>query len=584
MKNQVLVLGLDGCTFDLLNPWMEKELLPNLKKLKEEGVSGILQSTHPPVTGPAWTSFMTGKNPGKHGIYEFLVRKQNSYKEMPVNADYMHGQTLWEILSNQGYKVGVLNVPLTYPPQKVNGVLISGFMTPGGSRDFIHPTELLDEIEEKFGKYYLHMRSLDIATLLSDTYIASFLQDCHSMMRYKFDVAHYLIQKESFDFLMLHIYSTDRIQHLLWHILDPQHPQHQPDLADKYHDKIVAFYREVDKQIGEFIKRYNSSSTVFVISDHGFCKVSKSIDLNTWLLQEGYIKLKQGFSTRLRYSLWKMGFTYEWVCGRLGLRLGRLWGKIWESLWDKLLSLKLQNKLKNKFIKAPVDLLNNLGPDRKKLLLSLDDVDWSKTRAYCKSGLGQIFINVKGRDPEGIVNSGQEYETLKEEIIKKLRDFVNELTDGKGEPEIYGKEQIYKGDYFDEMPDITFLANKNGFQAGSLLDFGCNRTTTDITINTGHHSMDGILIARGEPLKRDARINRACLIDITPTILYLMGCKIPEDMDGKVLTNIFEEEFVEQHPVEFTEPTVGKKEHRGEMSPEDQKKVLERLRSLGYID
>ncbi|MBW1824824.1 MAG: alkaline phosphatase family protein, partial [Deltaproteobacteria bacterium] len=573
MKNQVLVLGLDGCTFDLLNPWMEKGLLPNLKKLKEEGVSGILQSTHPPVTGPAWTSFMTGKNPGKHGIYEFLVRKQNSYKEMPVNADYMHGQTLWEILSNQGYKVGVLNVPLTYPPQKVNGVLISGFMTPGGSRDFIHPTELLDEIEEKFGKYYLHMRSLDIATVLSDTYIASFLQDCHSMMRYKFDVAHYLIQKESFDFLMLHIYSTDRIQHLLWHILDPQHPQHQPDLADKYHDEIVAFYRGVDKQIGEFIKRYNSSSTVFVISDHGFCKVSKSIDLNTWLLQEGYIKLKQGFSTRLRYSLWKMGFTYEWVCGRLGLRLGRLWGKIWESLWDKLLSLKLQNKLKNKFIKAPVDLLNNLGPDRKKLLLSLDDVDWSKTRAYCKSGLGQIFINVKGRDPEGIVNSGQEYETLKEEIIKKLRDFVNELTDGKGEPEIYGKEQIYKGDYFDEMPDITFLANKNGFQAGNLLDFGCNRTTTDITINTGHHSMDGILIARGEPLKRDARINRACLIDITPTILYLMGCKIPEDMDGKVLKEIVKEAFLEQHPVEFTEPGESKSEERSEMSPDEQRKV-----------
>jgi len=185
MKNKVLVFGLDGCTFDLFDPWMKKGLLPNLKKIKELGVAGTLKSSFPPVTGPAWTSFMTAKNPGKHGIYEFLVRKTNSYEEMPVNAEYRNGQTLWEILSRQGCKVGVLNVPLTYPPQKVNGVLISGFMTPGGKRDFVYPPELLDEIEEKFGKYYLHTRSLDVVTFLSDSYIASFLKDCSSMMLYK---------------------------------------------------------------------------------------------------------------------------------------------------------------------------------------------------------------------------------------------------------------------------------------------------------------------------------------------------------------------------------------------------------------
>ena len=580
MKNTVLVLGLDGCTFDLLDPWMEKGLLPNLKKLKEEGVSGTLQSSFPPITGPAWTSFMTGKNPGKHGIYEFLVRKQNSYKEMPVNADYMHGQTLWELLSAQGYKVGVLNVPLTYPPQKVNGVLISGFMTPGGKRDFIHPPELLDEIEEKFGKYYLHMRSLDIATFLSDTYIASFLQDCRSMMRYKFNVAHYLIQKESFDFLMLHIFSTDRVQHILWHILDPQHPSYRSDLADKYYDEVVSFYQEVDKQVGEIIDSYNSSGTVFVISDHGFCKINKSIDLNTWLLKEGYITLKKGSFTRLRYLMWNMGFTYEWLCGTLGLRWSRLWGKIWGTLWDKVLLLTL----KNKFIKAPVDFFNDFSINKRKWLLSLDDVDWSRTRAYCKSGLGQIIINLKGREPEGIVNPGQEYNNLTGEIIRKLFAFMKERTGGTEGVEIYAKEDIYSGDYFDEMPDITFLANKKGYQAGNLIDFGSNRTITDTTLNTGHHTMDGILLARGESLKKGVRIDGSTLMDITPTVLYLMGCKIPEDMDGKVLKGIFKETFLEEHAVEFTEPAEETQKERGEMSPDEEKKVLERLRNLGYID
>jgi predicted AlkP superfamily phosphohydrolase/phosphomutase len=523
---------------------------------------------------------MTGKNPGKHGIYEFLVRKPGSYQEVPINADSRDGQTLWEILSEQGYRVAVLNVPVTYPPQKVNGVLISDFLTPGGKRDFVHPPGLLDEIEEKFGKYYLHMRSLDIATFLSDTYIASFLQDCRSMMLYKFKVAQFLIQKMEFDFLMLHIFSTDRVQHILWHILDPQHPSYRSDLADKYYDEVVAFYREVDKQVGEIIDSFNSSGTVFVISDHGFCKINKSIDLNTWLLREGYIELKRTFPTRVRFFLWKTGFTYEWLCNTLGLRWGRLWGKIWGTLWDKFLLLTL----KNKFIKAPVDFFNDFSINKRKWLLSLHDVDWSRTRAYCKSGLGQIIINLKGREPEGIVNRGQEYENLKREIISKLLNFMHELTGGKEGIEVYAKEDIYCGDYFDEMPDVTFLANKIGYQAGNLIDFGSNRTITDTTLNTGHHTMDGILIARGESLKKGVSIDGSTIMDITPTVLYLMGCKIPDDMDGKVLKNIFKKAFLEKHPVEFAESEKGKIKPRDQMSPDEQKKVLERLRDLGYID
>ena len=580
MKNKVLALGLDGCTFDLLNPWMEKGLLPNLKKIKEEGVSGILRSSFPPVTGPAWITFMTGKNPGKHSIYEFLVRKPNSYREVPVNADNRDGQTLWEILSEQGYKVGVLNVPLTYPPQKVNGVLISGFLTPGGKRDFVHPPELLDEIEEKFGKYYLHQRSLEVATVLSDSYIATFLQDCLSMMRYKFEVAKFLIEKESFDFLMLHIVATDRVQHTLWNILDPHHEHYRADLAERYYDEVVSFYREVDKQVGEIYNLYDSSGTVFVISDHGFCTINKTIDLNVWLLREGYIQLKKDFFTRLKLFLWKRGLTYEWIFARLGMGWGRLWAKMLGTLWDKMMVAIMNNK----FVKPPMDLLNNLILNKSTWLLSLKDVDWSKTRAFCKTGMGQIFINLKGRDPEGMVNSGDEYKKLTEEIGRRLKDFLNELTDGKSEAEVHTKEEIYSGDYFDKMPDITFLSNKDGYQAGSFVDFGSNRTVSDVTLLTGNHDMNGIFFAKGESVKKGAVTDGATIMDVAPTILHVMGCKIPKDMDGKVRTNIFEEEFVEQHPVEFTEPTVGKKEHRGEMSPEDQKKVLERLRSLGYID
>ena len=297
------------------------------------------------------------------------------------------------------------------------------------------------------------------------------------MMRYKFEVAKFLIEKESFDFLMLHIVATDRVQHTLWNILDPHHEHYRADLAERYYDEVVSFYKELDKQVGEIYDLYDSSGTVFVISDHGFCTINKTIDLNVWLLREGYIQLKKDFFTRLKFFLWKRGFTYEWLFGRLGMGWGRLWAKMLGTLWDKMLVAIMNNK----FVKPPMDLLNNLILNKSTWLLSLKDVDWSRTRAFCKTGMGQIFINLKGRDPEGMVNSGDEYKNLTEEIGRRLKDFLNELTDGKSKAEVHTKKEIYSGDYFDEMPDITFLPNKDGYQAGSFVDFGSNRMVSDVT-------------------------------------------------------------------------------------------------------
>jgi predicted AlkP superfamily phosphohydrolase/phosphomutase len=567
-KKKVLVFGIDGGTFDLLLPWMERGLLPNLKKIKEEGVSGILKSSFPPVTTPAWNCFMTGKNPGKHGIYFFLARKPHSYEEMPINFNDMDGQTLWGILSDQGYKVGVLNVPLTYPPQRVNGVVISGFLTPSGKKDFIYPPQLVNEIEREFGKYYLHARSLDIDTYFSDKNIPYFLQDCRSMMLYKFRVAKYLIETMDFDFFMLHIWSADRIQHWLWNILDKKHPHYRLDISEKYYDEIVSLYRELDREMGEVIDKCDSSANVFVISDHGFCKVSKSIDLNVWLMKEGYIELKSGFPTRLRVLLWKRGFTIEKLYRR----------------WVRRIS-KLGVRLKQKFIMSPGDFLNHIFFSKKWWLLSLGDVDWSKTKAYCKPSMGgQIFINLKGREPEGIVNPGQDYEILRNEIIQKLRDFMNEATGNKSEVEIYAKEEIYHGEYLGEMPDITFLAHNNGYLAGNVMGFASNRPIVDFAIHHGHHNMDGILLAKGKSIKDGITIDGTNIMDITPTILHIMGCKIPEDMDGEVRKEIFKEAFLEQNPVEFVEPRKEKRKQRSEMSSQEQKEIMERLRNLGYIE
>jgi predicted AlkP superfamily phosphohydrolase/phosphomutase len=183
-----------------------------------------------------------------------------------------------------------------------------------------------------------------------------------------------------------------------------------------------------------------------------------------------------------------------------------------------------------------------------------------------------------------VVNSGREYEDLQQEIIKKFRHLMSGLTGGTSQAEIYTRQEIYSGDYFDEMPDITVVANKDGYQAGSFVDFGSNRVASDVTLLTGNHDMHGIFLAKGESVKKGATLTGANLIDVAPTVLHVMGCKVPKDMDGRVLAGIFEAGFMEQRPVAFTEPAASKREARSEMSADDQKQVLERLRSLGYID
>src|SRR4030065_410257 len=148
---RTIVIGLDGATFDLILPWVEQGHLPSFRRLIEEGSWGELESTMPPLTGPAWSSFITGKNPGKHGIYDFMYRDPKGYRSITINATLRKGPSFWRLLGDQGKRVIVFNVPVTYPPEEVNGIMISGFPTPPKSKDFVYPPELREDLEREIG-------------------------------------------------------------------------------------------------------------------------------------------------------------------------------------------------------------------------------------------------------------------------------------------------------------------------------------------------------------------------------------------------------------------------------------------------
>jgi len=561
-------VGLDGGSFDLLQPWIEKGILPNIRELMK-GVSGNLKSTIPPITVPAWSSFMTGMNPAKHGLFDFMIRERNTYRYHPVSSGARRASTLWDIVGQQGGKVVVLNVPTTYPPSKVHGVQVSGYLTPLGKRDFIYPPELLPEIEEKFGEYPLYFKSPSFTINITDSNIDTFLTECKEALDYKFKVTHYLIDKLDPDFLMLHIFGGDQICHWLWHILDEDHLRHSQADFEKHGIKIIDYFRKFDTELGKLTSKADENTSLFVLSDHGFGPLHRFILINVWLLNEGYLALKRNPLTRLRHLLWKLGLTDRSLFTRA----------------RSLFNILINHGIKHKAMGVPYEKMKFGYSRRGGLLLTINDIDLSRTKAFCKiGGHGTITINLKGKFPQGCVSLSS-YKSLKDEIIDKLKELHDPDTGSLVEGEIFIKEEAYQGKYLDSAPDIVFWTMNNKYLAGSLFGFSSNKVITDPwTGLTGHHKMYGILIGKGKAIRQGTKIKNAEMVDVAPTILYLMGLKIPRSMDGRVLEEIFTEEFRESHNIEFTEAVTIEDRKPQEMTPEEEELILRRLRALGYIE
>ncbi len=557
---KVFIYCLDGATFKVLKPMMDKGLLPNLMRMMQQGTRGILRSTVPPITVPAWSTFATGCNPGKHGIYEFLVKVPGTYEETPINRTYLGCKTLWRRLSDAGKRVLILNVPTTYPPEPVNGVLVAGFLTPNKAQDFIYPPKVRLEIEQRFGPYYLYMKTRITGTSLSDDDIAALIRDCRDMLEYKVAVAKYLYEKLDPHLTVLHVWGTDRIQHELWQLIDTSHPAHDPDLAARHVSAIEDYYSLLDERLGELMQLAGSDVDYLVISDHGFGGIHHLIDLNYWLYQQGYLHFKRDLRTLLKVALWNRGIT-------------------WERLFYGALRLlkRLGVKLK---AQAPYDELTTFRMGKKSFLLTMADVDFTRTLAYAKTGMGQLIINLKGREPSGCVEQS-EYISLRDEIIGKLRSLTDPATGKRIEADIYTSE-IYSGAHQANCPDITFLSQKDGYFAANLTGFTSNRVFIPIQGMYGNHTMDGVLIAAGPSLSKQDTIEGAGIIDIAPTVLYLLDEPIPSYMDGRLLKKLIDKERIKAKPAEYIEEEQGS-DSQPAISSDEVEEMKRKLKDLGYL-
>jgi predicted AlkP superfamily phosphohydrolase/phosphomutase len=460
---KVICIGLDGATLDLIRPWVAQGKLPTFKKLMEGGAWSELRSTVPPVTASAWSSFMTGKNPGAHGLFDFMQRKRGSYDLTPVSVRDRDGRAAWDLIGDAGKRVIVMNVPVTWPPQPVNGLLITGMLTPRSAENFTYPRELADELKKEIGDYIVYSDEV-YSKGRGEIFMQALVHSAEQRTR----AAEYLMQKYPWDFFMLVFPETDTVSHGLWSAYDQTHHQHDPAEATKFSDGILEIYQHIDSLIGRLLSNVipnggeiasshpstssgslpaTTGTTVILMSDHGHGPLRNFLYVNNYLAKLGYLKFKDTPLTLFKRLAFNLGITPR-------------------TIYQLLLTLGLGK------LRRTLDKRRGGRGLLKRFFLSLSDVDWARTRAYSIGYIGEVHINLRGREPQGIV-SAEEYEAVREDVISKLRDL--KLPDGAPLVEhIWKKEEIYSGAHLAEAPDICFPRKLETIAFGDF-EFGSNK-------------------------------------------------------------------------------------------------------------
>lgn len=542
MKPRILVIGLDSATFDLIEPWMQEGQLPHFKRLMETGAWGRLESTIPPVTAVAWNSLGTGKNPGKHGIFDFVRREAGGYDVRVVSGGSRKATPFWKILDRQGLRVGVINMPMTYPPDRLEkGFIISGFDAPGLESDFVHPPQL-KEVLQRSGYVIAPLERTRLAW--RKKLFESFQIQKRTFLELK--------RTQCWDAIIMVFMQLDQVQHLFWHEMETQAPL--------FGNTILQFYQEADALLGEILKELDDDTMLMVVSDHGAGPLRKAVSINQWLFKEGYLAFKQTSPfQRLRQRALLRIFT--------------------------TLKMYLPPSMKT-YLKERFDWIR----DKAESHLVTSQIDWTRTRAFSLGEYGGVFINLQGREARGIVPS-EEYERLRSEIAEKLAKLKDPDTGAPVIQRVYRREKIYNGPHVGQAPDLVLHWNyaydcreRVGSEYQDVFEDEAAYLPFADYKKTGVHRLQGVFLLYG-PFVQPGYLEEARLVDIAPTLLHLLGVPVPDDMDGRVLTEALDPQWLTCHPITHTTPdTHGGEGEEFEYGNQDEALIEERLRALGYLD
>ena len=496
-KPKVLVVSFDGGVWTNLLPLANSGIMPNLKNLIESGAHANLESTIPPVTPPAWTAFMTGCHPGKSGVFDFYEYQEGTYKPTLTTSKSIQTDTLWKILSDNGIKVGIVDVPINYPPPEVNGFIVSGWERPSNKKVFTYPPELGNKLIEKLGDYPICLRTFD----RQGTKDVDFLNSLIDITQKVGDAALWLLETEPTDFFMVHFQTTDIIQHSFWH----QIATFDFNSSDPTLKKIWDFYRVLDKYLGQLIERVSSEGTFFLVSDHGFGPVKRRLAMNVWLMENGYLKLKQDIGTQIRTNVKSTAI--------------KMVNKV-----DALARLKTRIKQKNEETLEQRVIVPRAA---------YDPIDYKETKAF--SGIGTVYgtiqLNLIGREAEGLVPS-QGAEKLKNEIIQKLINVKDPISGQPFIKAVYRKEEIFSGSALNKIPDLIVVPYPGFYLFSGTTEKELFHGAHPLSF--GNHVSEGIVAVKGLQAS-NIDLSSAKIVDMVPTIMDIFNLKPLKYFDGKNL-------------------------------------------------
>jgi len=554
MMGRVLVIGLDGATFEVIEPLINEGKLPTIGRLLREGTRAVLESTPFPHSAPAWTSCMTGVNPGKHGVFGFGVRDdQNNYRFQLPNSTAVRAKTLPRLLSEYGKVSVLINEPISFPPYPINGTIISGMLTPQGER-FTFPPEFQDELLKRVPNYVTEVSpfDFDLETITGKEAYAEALFDT---IRARTRATQLLMERKAWDFFMVVFTELDRMQHHFWAEMDSSHLFHRQ--KDSSLNRLIPkTYEALDDAVRIITESRPSDAQVLIVSDHGAGPLEKVFYMNKFLEERGFLTLKTPVFSKKQNPVKAL--------------IRKIPGT--EALYRRLVRIKRRRKQLALKTSDPRHYRQKIAQ-----WVAEDMVDWDRTQAFTDHY--GIRINKKGREPKGIVSPGEETQ----KVLNDLREQLLTLRfPHNGKPvltDLREGTEVYQGPFTHRGPDlITFMDVGNPHPA-----YFTREVFRDSLVTTGAHTRDGIFIAWGPGIRQNESLGRANIVDIAPTASYSIGIPLTPEMDGRVL-DIFERGLDPLRMSERQGTSMISQEGDMTYTPEQESEIKDKLKSLGYLD